>query len=353
MANNVSLKLTNYGLRRVMSNGAEQSFKYFSLSDMNEIYYVSTNPNLSDIMNITGSKNLFTARKSCIDAAPTIAQVTPPPVEELLKTAKRWVVNYYKQDCGVNDFTKTNLTITINLHEYFAWLTDIAKNSGYTESLETSLTLFQGVYLNKQEQNFVDNTWYNVDTTNKFVGSYEFASEEDKKNYMSFNSKQVEFNGQQRTQMDKSFDRFNPPQFGYVVNGLTNFIPFNKMIDPKSYKEIRPAVYLGSNTSDVYYLNEPISYKTNDLNKFMAQAIWGYKNQAGQSLIIGMIEKAKNHVEFYFKETSFNKWESPINLKLLVNDPENLPIIGGKISYNFVYEPSATIFGYNNILIVN
>jgi hypothetical protein len=150
-----------------------------------------------------------------------------------------------------------------------------------------------------------------------------------------------------------SFVTFNPPQFGYVVNGLTNFIPFNKMIDPKSYKEIRPAVYLGSNTSDVYYLNEPISYKTNDLNKFMAQAIWGYKNQAGQSLIIGMIEKAKNHVEFYFKETSFNKWESPINLKLLVNDPENLPIIGGKISYNFVYEPSATIFGYNNILIVN
>jgi hypothetical protein len=125
------------------------------------------------------------------------------------------------------------------------------------------------------------------------------------------------------------------------------------MIDPKSYKEIRPAVYLGSNTSDVYYLNEPISYKTNDLNKFMAQAIWGYQNQSGQSLIIGMIEKAKNHVEFYFKETSFNKWELPLNLNLLVNDPENLPIIGGKISYNFVYEPNTTLLGYNNILIVN
>ena len=32
MANNVNLKLTNYGLRRLMSIGAEQSFKYFSLS---------------------------------------------------------------------------------------------------------------------------------------------------------------------------------------------------------------------------------------------------------------------------------------------------------------------------------
>jgi hypothetical protein len=381
MANSVSLKLTNYGLRKVMTNGAEQSFKYFSLSDMNEIYYVSTNPNLSDIMNITGSKNLFTARKSCIDASPTLAQVTPPPMEELLKTAKRWVVNYYKEDCGVNDFTKSNLTVTVNLHEYFTWLSDVASYSAYTENLDLSIMLFQGVYVNKQEQNFVDNTWYNIDTTNKFVASYEFASEQDKANYLSFNSKHVEFNGVQRQQIDKSFDRFytslllgfganiegntyleghnsfvtfNVPQFGYVVNGYTNFIPLNKMVDPKLYKEIRPAVYLSSlRTDDIFYLKDSRSYNTTDLNRFMGQAVWGFQNQKGQSLVQGMIEKAKNHIEFYFKETSFDKWELPINLRLLINDPENLPIVGGNISYNFVYEPNATLLGYNNILIIN
>jgi hypothetical protein len=302
-------------------------------------------------------------------------------MEELLKTAKRWVINYYKENCNVNDFTKSNLTVTINLHEYFSWITDVALYSAYTENLDLSLKLFQGVYLNKQEQNFIDNTWYNIDSTNKFVASYEFISEQDKSNYLKFSSKYIEFNGSQRQQIDKSFDRFytsllfgfgsniegnsyleghnsfitfNPPQFGYVVNGLTNFIPLNKLTDPNSYKEIRPAVYLSSNgVDDIYSLKEPMTYRTTDINKFMSQAVWGFKNQKGQPLIIGMIEKAKNHVEFYFKETSFNKWELPINLRLLVNDPENLPIIGGNISYNFVYEPSATILGYNNILIVN
>lgn len=381
MANSVSLKLTNYGLRKVMTNGAEQSFKYFSLSDMNELYYVSTNPDLSDIMNITGSKNLFTARKSCIDATPTIAQVIPPPIEELLKTSNRWFVNYYKEDCGTGDFTKSNLSLTINLHEYFAWLIDVATNSGYTENLDLSLTLFQGVYLNKQEQNFIDNTWYNVDSTNRFVATYQFASEEDRKNYLNFNSKYVTFEGTQRNQIDKSFDRFytslllgfgvniegsyyleghnsfvtfHPPQFGYVVNGLTNFIPLNKLGKPEDYKEIRPAVYLSSNgTNDIYYQKDFTNYKTVDLNKFMANVVWGFQNQKGQSLIVGMIEKAKNHIEFYFKETSFDKWELPINLKLMTNPIENIPMVGGNISYNFVYEPNATLLGYNNIIIVN
>jgi len=381
MANNVSLKLTNYGLRRVMTNGAEQSFKYFSLSDMNELYYVTTDPNLEDIMNITGSKNLFTARKSCTDAIPTEAQVTPPPMSEMVKTAQRWVVNFYKQNCGVNDYTKSNLTMTVNLHEYFAWLTDVALYSGYSENLETSLRLIQGVYLVKQEQDFISNTWSNIDTTNSFVTSYEFVGEEDRKNYLNFNSKQVSFTNGVRTQLDKSFDRFytsllfgfganiegnsyleghnsfvtfNPPQYGYVVNGLTNFIPFNKMGAPSSYKEIRPAVLLGSNGSnDVYYLKEPKSYKSIDLNAFMSQAIWGYQNLNGQSLILGMIEKAKNHIEFYFKETSFDKWEMPMNFRLKLNNTGDLPVVGGNISLNFVYEPNATLLGYNNILIIN
>ena len=302
-------------------------------------------------------------------------------MEEMIKTAQRWVVNFYKQDCGVNDYTKSNLTMTVNLHEYFAWLTDLVTYSAYTENLETSLKLFQGIYLVKQEQDFVTNVWSNMDTTNKFVTSYEFFGDEDKKNYLNFNSKYVSFDNGVRTQSDKSFDRFytgllfgfganiegnnyleghnsfltfNAPQFGYVVNGLTNFIPFNKMGTASSYKEIRPAALLGSNGSkDVYYLKEPKTYNSVDLNGFMAQAIWGYQNSDEQSLIIGMIEKAKNHVEFYFKETSFDKWEMPINLRLRLNDTGDLPIIGGNVSLNFVYEPNATILGYNNILIVN
>lgn len=378
MANDIKLKLTNYGLRRLMTNGAEQTFKYCTLSDMNEIYYVTPNPELSDIMNITGSKNLFTARKSCIDAVPTVAQVTPPQEETILKTEQRWVVNYYKQKCGGTDYEKTNLDITVNLHEYFDWLEGVV-TSGYSESLVTSLQLIQGINLIKQEQNFVDKTWENIDTTNKFSASYTFVSDEDRKNYLKFNSKYVEFEGDRRKQVDKSFDRFytslllgfgsniegsyyleghnsiitfQPPQFGYVVNGKTNFITMNKLTDPKKYKEIRPAVILGSGVDDLYYLKDSKRYVTKDVNGFMGQAIWGYVNNKGQSLIKGMIEKAKNHIEFYFKETSFDKWELPINLRLQVTDTGGLKLVGGNIKYNFVYEPSATILGYNNILII-
>ncbi len=380
MANNVNLMLTNYGLNKVMSNGAEQTFKYFSLSDMNEIYYVTSNPNLSDIGNITGSKSLFTARKACNDTVPTSAQVNPPTDTNMLKTAQRWVVNYYKSNCGVNDYTKSNLDLTINLHEYFNWLTDTS-TSDYTENLMTSLQLIQGLYLVKQEQNFVDKTWSNIDTTSRFAASYEFINEQDKNNYLKFSSKYINYKGEQQEQIDKSFDRFysslllgfgtniegnnyleghnsyltfGSPQFGYVVNGITNFIPLNKMGETKSYDEIRPAVILGSTTiRDLYYLKEPNMFKTTDLNRFMGQAIWGYINSENQPLILGMVEKAKNNIEFYFKETSFNRWELPINLRLKISNDENLSIIGGDIKYNFVYEPNATLLGYNNIIKVN
>lgn len=380
MANNVNLKLTNYGLRRLMSIGAEQSFKYFSLSDMNEIYYVETDPNLNDIMNITGSKALFTARKSCTDAIPTVAQLSPPSEESVTKTQQRWVVNYYKTNCGNQDYTNSNLDVTINLHEYFEWLEDVAKTSGYNESLETSLKIIQGIYLNKQEQNFIDKTWKNIDTTSRFVASYDFTTNEDRKNYLKFNSKNVEYNGSQRTQIDKSFDRFytslllgfgvniegnnyleghnsyitfQPPQFGYVVNGKTNFVGLDKVTNTDSYKEIMPAVIIGTNPTDLYYLKEPNSFRTLDINGFMGQAIWGYVNSKGQSLIKGMIEKAKNHIEFYFEETSFDKWELPINLRLRIPDTGGLRLVGGNIKYNFIYDPNATTLGYDNILIIN
>lgn len=380
MANNVNLKLTNYGLRRLMSIGAEQSFKYFSLSDMNEIYYVETDPNLNDIMNITGSKTLFTARKSCVDAVPTTALVTPPTETTIDRTQQRWLVNYYKSNCGVQDYTKSNLSVTINLHEYFSWLEDVAKTSGYSETLETSLKIIQGVYLNKQEQNFVDKTWSNIDTTSRFVALYDFVTNKDRENYLKFNSKYIQYKGQTRTQLDRSFDRFytslllgfgtniegsyyleghnsyvtfNPPQFGYVINGKTNFVGLETVTNTENYKEITPAVMIGSNPNDLYYLNEPNNFRTLDINGFMGQAIWGYVNSKGQSLITGMIEKAKNHIEFYFEETSFNKWELPINLKLRIPETGGLDVIGGNISYNFVYDTNATLLGYDNILIIN
>jgi len=86
MANNINLKLTNYGLRKIMTKGAKESFVYFSLGDINELYQVSTEPNLSNTMNISGSKTLFTARKSCTDAVPTEAQIIEPAMESITKT---------------------------------------------------------------------------------------------------------------------------------------------------------------------------------------------------------------------------------------------------------------------------
>jgi hypothetical protein len=271
--------------------------------------------------------------------------------------------------------------MTINLHEYFDWLTDIATNSAYTESLETSLKIIQGIYLIKQEQNFVSNAWSNLLTTNNFSLNFMFKSSEDKDNYLKLNSKYVSYNNNSlKTQIDNSFDRFytsllfgfgvniegsryleghnafltfQPPQFGYVVNGKTNFIPLTKMGDVSRYETITPAVILDSSKTGVYYLTEPSRFITQDINGFMAQAIWGYKNSTGQSLIEGMIAKAKNHIEFYFKETTTNKWELPINSQLVVtSNSENLPVIGGNLSLNFVYDLNATISGYNNILIV-
>lgn len=376
MANNINLKITNYGLQKVMQRGAEKSFKYFSLSDMNEIYHVTTDPNLSDIMNMTGSKTLFTVRKSCNDAVPTVAQVTEPTDTMLNETSQRWLVNFYKKDCGSNDFDKSNLTATINLHEYFNWLSGLTY-SAYSETTNTSLDIFEGVSLVKQEQDFVTNVWSNIDTTNDFALAYEFMSDQDKNNYLSFNSKNINYRGVQRYQVDKSFDRFytsllfgfgnnisgskylqghnsyltfNAPQFGFVVNGTTNFINLKQLEDTTKYKEIRPAVMLGPNTTDIYYLTESNSFRTTDRNGFMGPAIWGYKNNDGQALIIGMIEKAKNHIEFFFKETSFDKWELPINMRVRIQS--KLKIVGGNIKYNFVYEPGATMLGYNNIIIL-
>jgi hypothetical protein len=236
-----------------------------------------------------------------------------------------------------------------------------------------------GVNLIKQEQNFIDNQWENIDTTSLFSASYKFTTDEDKKNYLKINSKYVEFGESQRVESDKSFDRFytsllfgfgnnigggyyleghnsfvtfQPPQFGYVVNGTTNFITLDKLTDPNNYDQIKPAVILGSGANDLYYLKEPNKFSTNDFNGFMGQAIWGYINNSGQSLIKGMIDKAKNHIQFYFKETSFNKWELPLNLHMVIDNLGDLKLVGGEIKYNFVYDANATPSGYNNILII-
>lgn len=375
---NVSLKLTNYGLKKVMTSGAKASFTYFSLSDINEIYYVTNDPNMDDIMNITGSKNLFTARKSCTDAIPTEAETTQPSQQRTTNISQRLLVNFYKTNCGIGDYDKSNLDITINLHEYFSWLEGVV-NSGYTESMLTSLKLIDGIDLVKQEQDFITKGWSNIDSTNRLNASYDFVTDEDKNNYLKFGSKYVTYTNGVKTQTDKSFDRFysslmlgfgtnvsggyylegvnsyltfQSPQFGYVVNGKTNFITMNQMLSPDSYKEITPAVTIGSNSGDLYYLKEPKNYKTKDINGFMGQAIWGYVNLNGQSLIKGMIEKAKNHIEYYFKETSFNKWELPIGLKLKVTNNSGLNVIGGNVKYNFVYDRNVTPSGYNNILII-
>ena len=85
----------------------------------------------------------------------------------------------------------------------------------------------------------------------------------------------------------------------------------------------------------------------------MGQAIWGYCNNKGLPLINGLMNKTKNHIEFYFKETSFNKWESNINLKMVFGGDNDMNIIGGNIRYNFVYDKTATISGYDNIIVIN
>ena len=110
---------------------------------------------------------------------------------------------------------------------------------------------------------------------------------------------------------------------------------------------------MGKNGTDLYYLKEPSSFKTTDINGFMGQAIWGYCNNKGLPLINGLINKTKNHIEFYFKETSFNKWESNINLRMVFGDNKDMNVLGGNIRYNFVYDKTATISGYDNIIIIN
>jgi hypothetical protein len=60
----------------------------------------------------------------------------------------------------------------------------------------------------------------------------------------------------------------------------------------------------------------------------------------------------KTHIEFYFKETSFNKWENDINLKMVFGQNNDLNVLGGNIKYNFVYDSSASLLGYNNIIII-
>jgi hypothetical protein len=361
--------LTDYGLKSVMEKGVNNTFEFFSLSDMSYMYNVTaSNTYLNDLMNFNGLKTQYTFRESCNNAVATFAEVVPPTEEQQIKD-QRVVYEFYKTDCGTSDFNKQNLNVTVKLHEWFAYLESLVSTE-YSQDIEPSLEIFQGIDAFLQEYDVVTDSWTTIDNKQNFTAWYEFASEVDSANYKKINSKFVEFSTDGSfTQTDKAFQRFASPfsfifdqsyvgnqylegksafltflawEFGYLVNN-NSFVTVSDLRDPSNYKTIVPAVRQGNERSDIYYLNEFRNFNTMDRNKSMANFIWNYVNVNGESLIEKFITQFKNNIEFNFKETSFGVYELPINFKLKTKIKTVDNFVGGNFSINFIYDTNFVI----------
>jgi hypothetical protein len=379
MATTFTLKLTDYGTENLIQKGAKSSFVYFSLGDMNTRYDVTApNTYLSDLMNITGSRVPYTLRKSCQDAIPTVADVTPPSDDQINEQYEQIKYEFYKTDCGDGDFSKQNLNIEVNLHEWFAYLEGLV-GSDYSQDTEVSLTIFQGISSILERKNVVDDTWERVNNTENFVSWFDFVSDVDRENYLKMVSKYVESVKGEYRQVDNSFDRFysplvtgfarsfmgnnylegrpyilslHPPHMGYVVNGTTNFVNISNMRNADSYDTITPAARINDTVNGIYYLNELRSYKTTDVNGFIASAIWGYKNRLNESLIEGLITLMKNNIEYNYIESEFGVYELPINMRLKTS-LNKMNFVGGNLNMKFIYDTNVTPTGlYDNIITV-
>lgn len=380
MATQFTLKLTEDGVRNLMTNGAEKTFKFFTIGDMNTRYDVTAqNTYITELMNITGSKLPFTMRKSCGDAIMTAAEVHPKTPEETERSSQQIKYSFYKEECSTGDFSKQNLDVTVNLHEWFAYLEGLV-SVDYSQNTPSSLTIFEGIDSVVEKLDIVNNLWYRVDSTEKFTSWFDFVSSVDRENYLKLSSRYILESKGTYTQVDKSFDRFysplvfgfgsrivgnnyiegspmtltlHPPHFGYVVDGNTTFVELNDLQEPSKYKSITPAVKINNNVNGIYYLKEIKDYRTTDINGFSASMIWGYTNRVGQSLVSGLIELLKNSIEFNYNETSLGVYELPVSLKLNTNLVGG-KIVGGRLNIVFKYDTNVTPTGlYNDIVTTN
>lgn len=278
----LSLSFTKAGWETLALKGLTNSIKYYSFSDGDNVYGVTATNNL--LPNTTGSHVQITD-SYCAKAEYNGMFPNKPLESEISNTRTRLSVFFNNVDCST-EFTKSNLSLRVNITE---WLSEL-ESAVWSYNMSESLTQKLWSYISAKVENLdlTINDYTPVNTVTNFKLTYSPSTPEDYKKYQLLSPKYVKTNTDgTKMLVNVGTERYSSPfvlsfsnenitgDFIFGTSGLlslradtwgywdgTNFRSLKEVEDSDAslYENIFPAVMIGN---EYYYLPTTTDYGTN------------------------------------------------------------------------------------------
>lgn len=387
--------LTELGNREILKKGIYKTFTQWGASDQGYLYDVTTDPNLES--NYVGGKRTLVTQAFCEHAGVKPISKNRLSDEELrLQSVRlRWEVSR-TEECGVNTFTVTNPQITIDLSEWFNYLTSIIGEENYSYNNMLTVPIVDNITAIEESVDPGTRTWVVKNRTNDLTFQYKFNDQKSCDAFSSFNAVNMGIQNGVKVISNEITKRFPSNlllMFGskdgtqsssdrltlaMTPTWVYAFIPtgskdrvfhFNNTISigdlekltsdeiDSRYDAILPAAITTINGGDtnLYVLTDPTGIYTGSKDG-ASTFTHRFTNTNGQTLVEGMIAKAKKYIvtnfdvdvtnpNLYTKTIEFNISNSRVGDT--VYPISN--IVGGRYKINFVYNTTTTTGVYDNI----
>ena len=387
--------LTELGNREILKKGIYKTITQWGASDQGYLYDVTTDPNLE--YNYVGGKRTLVTQAFCEQAR--VKPISKDKMSEedlkLQNLRLRWEVSK-TEECVGSTFTVTNPDITFDLSEWFNYLTSITGEGNYDYNNMLTVPIVDNVTAVQEKIDSGTRTWSVQERINDITFEYKFSDQKSCDAYSSLNAVNMgvrdgvkvisnEINKRFPSNMLLMFDSID--NTGSYIDRLTMamtptwvyaFIPkntkdtvfhFNNTISIKDlekltadeidsrYDAILPAAITTINGGDtnLYVLTDPTGNYTNSKDG-ASTFTHRFTNSNGQTLIDGMIAKAKKYIvtNFEVDVNNSNRYTKTIEFNINNKTVNNITypvdnIVGGKYKLTFVYDTTTTTGVYDNI----
>jgi hypothetical protein len=390
----VRLTLTKTGNESILRNGIYQTFKLFGVTDQGYLYNVTKDPELED--GFVGGKREIVTNARCKTASAKPILKDKLTEQELLVENTRLLWEYeLDDDCTTTTYTSSNPEITINLDEWFNYLSSLATNDNYSYDNKMVLPIFNNVTAIEQEVKSSNYTWVEKNRRSDLTYQYQFTDNGSCSSFDSFNSANMGIRDGKKVISDESDTKF-PSPFLLMFNSSDNkkssgdelkmtFSPFtyaytyitkgskdktysiNRILSiaemerltveqiDNNYESVLPVALLGYRSNvDMYILSDLNGNYTNS-GDGSSTYLQRFENVNGTKLVDGLIGKAKSFIKYNFTEdvTNPNLHTKTVGFNVTnkrVGDTIYKNIVGGLCNITFKYNSSNTNGVWNNIL---
>jgi len=390
----VRLTLTKTGNESILKNGIYQTFKLFGVTDQGYLYNVTKDPELED--GFVGGKREIVTNARCRTASAKPILKDKLNEQELLVENTRLLWEYeLDDDCTTTTYVSSNPEITINLDEWFNYLSSLATNDNYSYSNKMVLPIFNNVTAIEQEVKASNYTWIEKNRRSDLKYRYQLTDNDSCSTFDSFNSVNMGIKDGKKVISDESSTKFPSPfllmfnssdnkkssgdelkmtfspftyAYTYITKGSTDknynisrvlsITEMERLTTDQinnDYESVLPVALLGhKNNADMYVLTDLNGNYTNS-DDGSSTYLQRFENVNGVKLVDGLISKAKLFIKYNFTEdeTNPNIYTKTMGFNITnnrVGDVIYKNIVGGLCGIKFKYNASNTSGVWNNIL---